>query len=159
MRHAEGMWIELTDLADASALADGEDYARRGRVEILSVAPGTVHAVAHGSTTYDVHLHTERWSCTCRVGADGRFCKHLVAAALVASGATGAYQDDRFGTRTDQLEDIATWLATLDPPTLREVLTELARRHPAAVKALEMLQRSRISAPGAGHITKAPPPG
>lgn len=141
------MWIELTDLADESALVDGEDHARRGRIEILSVAPGTVHAVAHGSGAYDVRLHSDRWSCTCREGADGRFCKHLVAAALVASGATGAYQDDRFGTRADQLENIAAWLASLDPPTLREVLTELARRHPAAMRALEMLQRSRTSAP------------
>ncbi len=136
------MWIELTDLADESALVDGEDYARRGRVEIVSAAAGQVRAVALGSSSYDVVLHADDWSCTCRQGGAGRFCKHLVATALVASGQTGA-PDARAGTRPGELDEVTAWLGSLDEDSLRTVLVELGRRHPAAAKALAALMHSR----------------
>ncbi|CAI9416139.1 SWIM zinc finger family protein [Nocardioides sp. T2.26MG-1] len=160
------MWIELTDLADERSLVEGEDCARRGRVEIVSAAAGVVRAVAHGSSTYHVVLRTTDWSCTCGVGTEGQFCKHLVATALVASGQTGGEPTNRSGVGDGELVEITSWLGSLGEASLRGVLVEIGRRHPAAMKALAALLHSRstggfsmgeaaIDAPTVAQVTKS----
>lgn len=139
MRHAGSVWIDLTDLADEGSLVRGEDYARQGRVHVTRTAAGRVDAQVHGTTTYDVVLHARDWSCSCPVGISGAFCKHLVAAALVASGETGGPPDsseDVAEIPGRGIEGVATWLAAMDDRGLREVLSDLAREHPDAMDAL-----------------------
>lgn len=92
----ESRWLDrLTDDAlqqasSASILERGRDYASDGSVHVrrLTLAPSpSVDAVVTGSERYvvrlQVHASSLRGTCTCPNAADGWFCKHQVAVALV----------------------------------------------------------------------------
>ena len=141
----------MIELADDGSLARGTDYARRGRVHVVSSSPRHVTAEVRGSTTYDVTLESRDWSCTCPVGVTGAFCKHLVATALAASEADSEPELDAPGG-PDPLEELAGWLAGLDRDGLRSVLEELDTHQPDAVDELD-----RLRARAAGDLSALRP--
>ncbi len=140
------MWLELTELADEGSFGRGQDYARRGLVEITASTPDLVRAAAHGSSTYDVVLHARDWSCSCPVGVSGSFCKHLVAAALLADGDGDDELPDARpeAAASAELEAVGAWLASMPEQDVLGVLEELDRLHPQAIEALSRL-RGRAS--------------
>lgn len=130
-------WLPLTELADEGSFARGEDYAARGLINIVASTDNQVRALARGTSTYDVRLHRTEWSCTCPVGFDGLFCKHLVATALVASGDVRPEPEP---DAPDAIAPLAEWLSKLGVDDLMATLDELDRTHPEAVEMLARLQ-------------------
>jgi uncharacterized Zn finger protein len=85
----------LRALAGEPSFQRGEEYARDGRVEGLTVRDDSVTATVRGSEPYRVALQLVPadglgGSCTCPVGETGAFCKHCVAVGLVAARPTHA---------------------------------------------------------------------
>jgi len=92
----------LADLSDeVLRVAAGEAvfkrglaYWREGRVELVHDSGPKARFEAHGNEAYDVELALGPMGiagqCSCPHAADGNFCKHQVAAALVWRRALGA---------------------------------------------------------------------
>ena len=75
----------LRELASGDTLGAGTKLAEGGAVSLGKVGPQEVAAsVEDGAETYEIRLlggEELRWSCTCRQGQSGSFCKHCVAVA------------------------------------------------------------------------------
>ena len=73
-------------LAGPGSLVRGEEYFARGRVRSLALDDGTITAKVRGRQEYRVRLWAKgtsvAYSCTCRLGSGGAFCKHCVAVAV-----------------------------------------------------------------------------
>lgn len=77
----------LRRLAGERSWERGEEYAAAGRVSGVVMDGSTATATVAGGERYRVRLRLDaggelEGACTCPVGAEGRFCKHCVAAAL-----------------------------------------------------------------------------
>jgi hypothetical protein len=95
----------LADLGDPALRATageavfqrGLAYAREGRVELVHDSGNRAHFEAEGSETYGVQLALGplglEGGCDCPHAADGTFCKHQVAAAMVWRRALGVEPD------------------------------------------------------------------
>jgi uncharacterized Zn finger protein len=95
-----GSW--LSDLADSALRAAAGDavfkrglaYWREGRVELVHDSGPNARFEAQGSEAYELDLTLGPMGivgrCSCPHGADGNFCKHQVAAAIVWRRALGA---------------------------------------------------------------------
>jgi uncharacterized Zn finger protein len=141
-------WLEVAELADEGSYARGEDYARRGQVEMVAVTDESVSALVLGTTVYDVLLRRNRSSCTCPVNISGAVCKHIVAVALVAAGAIEPSQPAEAEPANDAVPALVDWLAGLTREDTILALRELARYQPDAVAALE-----RLAARASGDVT------
>jgi uncharacterized Zn finger protein len=77
---------QLKRLAGDRSFTRGEAYFEEGRVRSLAERKGVLTGIVKGQNDYRVTLGCEddeiEYSCTCPVGLDGEFCKHLVALAL-----------------------------------------------------------------------------
>jgi uncharacterized Zn finger protein len=81
--------VDVAVLADQRTYRRGLAYLREGRVTDVDHRGGRLTANVTGSEAYLVEL----WfgasglehRCTCPVGTDGGFCKHLVAVALAVA--------------------------------------------------------------------------
>ena len=76
----------IEKLAGERSFERGLAYFRGGAVERLASHRDRISARVVGTDVYVVKLWPDRgdldWSCTCPVGQDGEFCKHLVATGL-----------------------------------------------------------------------------
>lgn len=92
---SEGLFQELAPAIDRETLRRmagmrayerGAGYFENGRVGPLVVVDGVIEAEVSGSDVYRARLwRTGKqldYSCTCPVGTDGEFCKHVVALGL-----------------------------------------------------------------------------
>jgi uncharacterized Zn finger protein len=83
----------LRSLAGASYFQRGEGYFRSGAVERLRSDEAEVAAVVIGTEAYRSRIRIARgklaWECSCPLGDDGEFCKHLVATGLAWLAAGG----------------------------------------------------------------------
>ena len=74
-------------LADGRALQRGKAYADRGHVKELDKSAARLRGLVQGTVLYDVSIWVKGeglgYSCSCPAGAEGDFCKHCVAVALV----------------------------------------------------------------------------
>jgi uncharacterized Zn finger protein len=72
----------LLGVAGEPSYERGADYAADSRVKRLHVGAEEATAVVRGAHTFRVRLWVSDgepgFSCTCPVGAEGRFCKHCV---------------------------------------------------------------------------------
>ncbi len=77
----------LRDTAGLKTFERGQEYLRSDRVELVRAQGLQAQFEAHGTGLYRVDLHFEdpglHADCTCPHAADGNFCKHMVAAALL----------------------------------------------------------------------------
>ena len=77
----------VRQLAGAAVYGRGVDYARQERVEPEAAGDRRLRATVRGAAAYTVELWVEArepgWSCTCPYAAEGAFCKHAVAVALL----------------------------------------------------------------------------
>ena len=86
--------VDVAALAGRSAYQRGLAYVSGGRVHVDTTAEGIVTATVAGTTTYAVRLGFGPsglvHECSCPIGVDGRFCKHLVAVAAAVGGPSPA---------------------------------------------------------------------
>ena len=143
--------LDVATLADSRTYARGVEYLRRGRVDVVELLDHSVTATVAGSTPYLVRLAVGRRGvehhCSCPLGVEGTFCKHLVAVALAVAGLTAddAPIDDADPT------DVRAALATLDKDELVGLLASAASEDPALGALLE--RRLAHDGPVAGRST------
>jgi hypothetical protein len=135
----------LRALAGGAVFGRGEDYARSGRVELLSDDGERVRARVLGTEVYRVALRGRgrefEGECSCPAFADHGFCKHLVATALAANaaGEDGEAVPDRIGA-------IRAHLRAQGADRLAEMVLDLAERDPALLDRLDLA--ASAAAPG-----------
>jgi uncharacterized Zn finger protein len=112
----------LRALAGEPSFQRGEEYAREGRVERLTVRDDSATATVRGSMPYRVALHVVAahglgGSCTCPVGETGALCKHCVAVGLMTLRRSDAGD-----------EELRTYLASRSHAELIEFVVAAAGR-------------------------------
>lgn len=121
----------LRRMAGARSFERGEEYFADGQVGALVEHQGTIVAKVQGTRLYRVRLWCESgelgFMCTCPVGADGAFCKHCVAAALVwIEGRHPAAHGKSRSKPAVTMQDVRAHLATLNKGTLADMLIDQA---------------------------------
>jgi uncharacterized Zn finger protein len=132
-------------LASPRSFERGAAYLDEGRVGPLRVGAGRVNATVQGSESYAVELRAGegrlRFACSCPIGVEGEFCKHCVAVAL-------SWLEDG-GPSGPTLDDARTYLESLPPRLLMELLIDHAHEDERLVRRLLLLTaRSWKRAPG-----------
>ena len=140
----------LEELAGDRYFERGLAYFRHGAVSRLRAGEKEISARVRGSRPYAVRLWLDGreldWDCTCPLGRDGEFCKHLVATGLawLAGG------EDDAGEAPTELQTIRAYLDAADRQTLVDLLVERASEDDdLAGQLLLSAQRSGHTAPGA----------
>lgn len=135
----------LSTLADARTVARGTAYATSERVRNVRISATSIVAEVRGTARYLVRLWQEgglpTGSCTCPVGADGLFCKHCVAVAIVATD--GAAAAGPVGLRAH--------VAALDHDRLVALVLELADNDDLLRARLE-LEAARTAGTGDARL-------
>lgn len=117
--------IDVARLTDSHTYARGAEYLHQGRVLVTREAPDSISATVIGNQPYEAHLSIRRraldFRCSCPVGTDGAFCKHLVALALTATGRSSPGDAEELSAA-----ELRSWLATLEHAELVELLAGAA---------------------------------
>lgn len=112
-------------VADVRSFERGLAYGASGRVGKRAVTENSVTAKVRGSSSYKVKLWVDDgrqgYTCSCPVGAEGRFCKHAVAVALVVTGAVADAHVDK-----DVPIDLRGYLTSLEQGALVDLVLEHA---------------------------------
>ncbi len=139
----------LRDTAGLQTYERGLEYLHSDRVQLLGASSLRARFEAHGSALYTVELHFEdpglHADCSCPHAADGNFCKHMVAAAMLwrsllggdgpalaapkpagKSAETQARTAKAAATRVSNREAVRTFLATQPAEQLAQRLWERA---------------------------------
>jgi uncharacterized Zn finger protein len=122
----------------------GEEYFEIGLVKSLKEKDGMIHATVHGSHPYKTTLWLEDGmaggQCTCPLGREGEFCKHLVATGLtwIEAQASG---DTRQEQKAIQPADIEAWLQKQPPEKLVETIMSQAMSDDEFYNVLKFLAR------------------
>ena len=136
----------VRSLAGPRSFERGEDYARSGTVTKLRVTGATAEATVRGSAPYTVRLGVEDgepvFSCSCPVGADGSFCKHVVALALVATDPLTAE-----GPKAEPQVDVRSYLEGLEHEQLVELVLEIASADERTLARLRLDAARAVSGP------------
>ncbi|MGH8727249.1 MAG: DUF6880 family protein [Burkholderiales bacterium] len=140
----------LAELAGDRSFARGREYFRDGAVERLRSGDGRITARVTGTEIYttSIRLHGREldYDCTCPMGQQGEFCKHLVATGLVWL-AEGASENE--APASSEIA-IRRWLDSSDKPTLVKLLMEQTEKDDElAGRLLLSAQRHGHSDPGA----------
>ena len=102
--------------------------------------------MVRGTAPYRVQLWCEdgkpRFSCTCPVGAEGSFCKHAVALALVATDPAGGGQPD-----DEPPVDLRAYLDGLARERLVDLVLELADANELASARLRLEAARTVPGP------------
>ncbi|WP_143590544.1 SWIM zinc finger family protein [Thermoactinospora rubra] len=125
---------------DLLALAGSKSYNRGvgyvDAVEDLQADGATICATVYGSEPYDVELtvgrHGLEGSCSCPWGEEGNFCKHCVAVGLVC------LREREHGDPVPERFDLRSYLRSLDPGELVDLLVEVAENDRAVRRRLEL---------------------
>ena len=137
----------VRSLAGPRSFERGEDYARNGTVTKLRVTATSAEATVRGSAPYKVHLGVEDgepvFSCTCLIGADGSFCKHVVAVALVATEPRAAQQQHDVESHVD----VQAFLEGLGHERLVNLVLELAAADERTLARLRLDAAKAVSGP------------
>ena len=134
----------LTDALDRDLLASqagwliferGLDYEARGQVTGLEATDTKATATVAGTRPYEVSIELDlaevAFDCTCPLGKEDRFCKHLVAVGLMVLGDTDDASQNRVGAaRPDDLAAVRAWLDEQPVEVLRDLLVDQAARDP-----------------------------
>lgn len=140
----------LEELAGDRSFERGLAYFRSGAVERLISHKNRINARVAGTEVYAVKLWPEGrrlgWDCSCPMGQDGEFCKHLVATGLAWLAAAG----NNDAQTSSEIEAIRSFLETRDKHALVDMLTERAcEDEDLAAQLLLAAQRHGVSDPAA----------
>lgn len=117
---------KLRELAWGMSHERGVDYFKAGRVRDLKSSDRQAVAQVLGSRPYRARLWVEleglRHACSCPLGDDGIFCKHVVATGLAWLAAAAN------GLPSDPTPDIRSYLEGLGKSDLVEILLDQADR-------------------------------
>lgn len=107
----------------------GERYALEGAVLHVVEDDGAIMGVVSGTEKYRVDIrirgkHLE-WNCTCPLGDEGAFCKHVVSVALVWTGEIEQEEENAEGD-IPYYEKIRAYLATQPAEKLARILFDVA---------------------------------
>lgn len=132
--------VQLRRAADDRSWKRGVGYFEEGRAEILFDDDGIIKAKVSGTRNYKVKLWVEGGeacgTCSCPMGDEGVFCKHLVAVGLTyleagAESLGGKSTGDKLSARSRAnakprvtLEDVRQYLARQDPARLVEMILQ-----------------------------------
>lgn len=123
----------------------GQAYARSGAVAVTREASGqapTLHATVQGSEPYEtevwIHEGETGGSCDCMNAADGWFCKHQVALALVWRERLGAEAPAVDGEEPREVQASASRAQTIK--NRRQALKEFLHAQPASTLADRLLE-------------------
>ncbi len=117
----------LKRLAGKRYFERGLAYFHAGTVAHLGSGEDGISARVVGTQPYAVRLWSKgrqlRWGCTCPLGIDGEFCKHLVATGL--AWLSGGFDNDG-PENTPELQAIRAFVETIDKHALMALLIERA---------------------------------
>ena len=122
----------LRRVAGARSFERGEAYFVSGHVHALAEYEGSIGARVSGTRDYHVKLRVGagdlEFSCTCPVGTDGAFCKHLVAVGLawLAQGTESGTPSRKRAKSSVSMKDVRDYLARQDQDALVAMLMEQA---------------------------------
>jgi uncharacterized Zn finger protein len=135
---------QIRKLAGDTYYKRGVDYFRRELVQELDASDEAIGAIVCGTEDYEVEITFNGrrigYTCTCPLGDDGLFCKHLVATGL-AWLATQAKESSAKPARRVTDEDIKTALGANEKETLIAWLVEWSREDKALRQRLTTLAR------------------
>ncbi|HDP25725.1 MAG TPA: hypothetical protein ENN34_09815 [Deltaproteobacteria bacterium] len=131
---------KLRKLAGERSYGRGVDYQENGHVWKIVTRTHSISAKVSGTQTYRVKIWYDKrlddldYFCSCPVGEDGDFCKHLVAAGLewISEKSDG---DNRY---TSPAVDIPQWLAGLEKERLINIILDHADEHDEFYDWLEL---------------------
>jgi uncharacterized Zn finger protein len=142
----------LASQADWLIFGRGVDYHDRGYVTGFGSTDVAVTATVVGTRPYAVSIELAEtglvFDCSCPMGRDREFCKHLVAVGLEVAGdeddgVAGDPQEDSgafaAAAEADDLGPVRAWLEQQPVERLRDLLVEQARRDPEVHLRLTML--------------------
>ena len=137
----------LRQLAGARSYARGRAYFEGGAVGCLVASGGAIEAEVAGNLDYRARLWLANtrlaYSCTCPVGENGEFCKHLVALGLACRNPDAASAPKAEHDRTPTIEDLRADLAARDKDELVSLLMEQAEGSAPLRRRLETEVASR----------------
>jgi uncharacterized Zn finger protein len=141
----------LRQLADERSFERGVTYVGNGAVERLVCRKDRISARVVGTDVYTVKLWPEGrrlgWSCTCPVGEDGEFCKHLVATGLTW---LATKSEDKQEHGSPDMDTISRFLEASDKQELVDMLMEyVCDDDELAANLLLAAQRHGVSDPRA----------
>jgi uncharacterized Zn finger protein len=151
----------LTDALNRDLLASqagwliferGFDYEARGLVTGLEATETRATATVVGTRPYEVSIELDAaevaFDCSCPMGKEDRFCKHLVALGLMALGDVDDGFENRVGAaRSDDLAVVRAWLDEQPEERLRDLLIDQAVRDPELHRLLSVLAAAEEGAP------------
>lgn len=144
---------ELRELAGSRSFERGVDYYETGRAKLLDWDKDYLRARVSGTRLYKASISVRRgeleFDCSCPVGQDGNFCKHLVAAGLAWLNRDNPPKNGggRRKAKPMTAAEIRAWLETQDKKQLIEMILTQA----ADDEALDEALRIR-AARGAGRL-------
>lgn len=121
----------LRRLAGSQSYRRGIEYFQDSRVRSLTEKNGGITALVHGTEKYRAQIKVDKLSseiefaCSCPVGLEGKFCKHLVAAGLqwLARQKGAARQP---GRKKAETLSVPEWLARQKKSALVDMILEHA---------------------------------
>jgi uncharacterized Zn finger protein len=152
----------IAKLVDEKTLSRGADYFERGLVTLVDVLPSEVVAEVLGTDSYDVRIYVAdkgklAYECSCPIGHDGVFCKHLVATSLawlgqgeiVAANGSASDKGEARGKKPrakgrphTQAEVIQSFLQSKDADELRDLVMAASQQSKPLRDKLLMMART-----------------
>ncbi|MCU0576173.1 MAG: SWIM zinc finger family protein [Desulfobacterota bacterium] len=141
--------LKLQRLSGTRSYGRGVEYHAQGRVGRITQRKGSISATVSGTHPYRVRIWIDEdssgidYSCTCPVGSDGDFCKHLVAAGLA-----WMERREKSPDRETLGSDLETWLQGLDKKKLIKIILDHAAKDDDFSDHLELRATLRNNANG-----------
>ena len=120
----------LRETAGPVYFARGEEYFDIGAVSSVRERDGMISATVFGSYPYNTSLLIRDGmldgNCTCPLGQDGEFCKHLVATGLAFINQQGAGREEGTTGKSITPKEIEAYLSKQAAPNLIRIIMEQA---------------------------------
>ena len=126
----------------------GEAYWLSGAVESLRREGDIVYAEVSGTELYDVELELRNGElvdgyCSCPYAEEGDYCKHMAAVLFRLTDEEPDGEPDQ--TQTQRNETLERQIAALSESKARELLLQLALKHPDGAELMEAASAGTVS--------------
>lgn len=120
----------LLEAAGRVYFARGEAYFDMGVVQAVRERDGIIRATVHGTQPYKTTLILSDGavdgSCSCPLGRDHDFCKHLVATGLAYIAQQQSAKTPRSKSKPITPKEVAAYLSKMEAPELVRIIMEQA---------------------------------